>query len=114
MWPESAPQSRLPRRRLPNTSREHITKNNLFNRIRFNTSSRYSLTHRDELIDELMRAETRTEVGLGRDLLDRYLAMYANDDTLAYPDDARRAVEELLRRGQAAGHLAASGVEWAP
>jgi 1,4-dihydroxy-6-naphthoate synthase len=75
---------------------------------------RYGLTHRDELIDELLRAETRTEVGLGRDLLDRYLAMYANDDTLAYPEDARRAVEELLRRGQAAGYLAASGVEWAP
>jgi 1,4-dihydroxy-6-naphthoate synthase len=76
---------------------------------------RYSLTHRDELIDELLRAETRPEVGLGRELLDRYLAMYANDDTLAYPEDARRAVEELLRRGQAAGHLAAfSGVEWAP
>jgi 1,4-dihydroxy-6-naphthoate synthase len=76
---------------------------------------RYSLTHRDELIDELLRAETRPEVGLGRELLDRYLAMYANDDTLAYPEDARRAVEELLRRGQAAGYLAAiAGVEWAP
>jgi 1,4-dihydroxy-6-naphthoate synthase len=76
---------------------------------------RYSLTHRDELIDELLRAETRTDVGLSRDLLDRYLAMYANDDTLGYPEDARRAVEELLRRGQVAGHLTAfSGVEWAP
>lgn len=76
---------------------------------------RYSLAHRDELIDELLRAETRTDVGLGRELLDRYLAMYANEDTQAYPEDARRAVEELLRRGQAAGHLAAfGGVEWAP
>jgi 1,4-dihydroxy-6-naphthoate synthase len=76
---------------------------------------RYSLTHRDELIDELLRAETRTDVGLGREMLDRYLAMYANDDTLAYPEDARRAVEELLRRGQSAGYLAAfAGVDWAP
>lgn len=77
---------------------------------------RYSLTHRDELIDELLRAETRADVGLGRDLLDSYLAMYANDDTLGYPEDARRAVEELLRRGRAAGYLTDTfaGVDWAP
>jgi 1,4-dihydroxy-6-naphthoate synthase len=77
---------------------------------------RYGLEHRDELIDELLRAEKRTGVGLDRALLDRYLAMYANDDTLGYPDDARRAVEELLRRGAAAGYLPDTfgGVEWAP
>jgi 1,4-dihydroxy-6-naphthoate synthase len=77
---------------------------------------RYGLEHRDELIDELLRAEKRTGIGLDRALLDRYLAMYANDDTLGYPDDARRAVEELLRRGANAGYLSDkfSGVEWAP
>jgi 1,4-dihydroxy-6-naphthoate synthase len=76
---------------------------------------RYSLAHRDELIDALLREETRADVGLGRDLLDRYLAMYANDDTLGYPEDARRAVEELFARGRAAGFVPAFGeVEWAP
>jgi 1,4-dihydroxy-6-naphthoate synthase len=77
---------------------------------------RYSLTHRDELMGELLRAETRHDVGFGRELLDQYLAMYANDDTLAYPSDARRAVEQLLTRGRAAGYLsdAFGGVEWAP
>jgi 1,4-dihydroxy-6-naphthoate synthase len=76
---------------------------------------RYSLAHRDELIDELLRAETRRKVGLDRDMLDRYLAMYANSDTLGYPDDARRAVAELFERGQRAGILPASAeVEWAP
>ena len=77
---------------------------------------RYSLTHRDELIDELLREETRDDVGLGREMLDRYLAMYANDDTLGYPEDARRAVEELLSRGRAAGYLPETftEVEWAP
>jgi len=77
---------------------------------------RYGLSHRDELIDELLRAETRADVGLNRELLDRYLAMYANADTLGYPDDARRAVEELLSRGRGAGYLddTSSGVEWAP
>jgi 1,4-dihydroxy-6-naphthoate synthase len=77
---------------------------------------RYGLSHRNELIDELLRAETRDDVGLNREMLDRYLAMYANADTLGYPDDARRAVEELLSRGRAAGYLddTSSGVEWAP
>jgi 1,4-dihydroxy-6-naphthoate synthase len=76
---------------------------------------RYSLTHRDELIDELLRAETRRSVGLDRAMLDRYLAMYANSDSLGYPDDARRAVEELFARGAQAGFLPASAaVEWAP
>jgi 1,4-dihydroxy-6-naphthoate synthase len=77
---------------------------------------RYGLSHRDELIDELLRAETRAEIGLNRELLDRYLAMYANADTLGYPDDARRAVEDLLLRGRAAGYVTDTftGVEWAP
>ncbi|HMI86213.1 MAG TPA: MqnA/MqnD/SBP family protein [Polyangiaceae bacterium] len=75
----------------------------------------YSLTHRDELIDELLRAETRDKVGLERALLDRYLAMYANADTLGYPEDARRAVDVLFQRGRDAGLLPASArVDWAP
>jgi len=79
-------------------------------------SIRHGLAHRDELIDELLRAEARPDVTLDRSLMDRYLAMYANDDTLGYPEDARRAVEELLARGVAAGYLPStfSGVQWAP
>jgi 1,4-dihydroxy-6-naphthoate synthase len=77
---------------------------------------RYSLTHRDELIDELLETEKRADVKLDRAMLDRYLAMYANADTLAYPPDARRAVEELFARGLGAGLLPTdfAGVEWAP
>jgi 1,4-dihydroxy-6-naphthoate synthase len=76
---------------------------------------RYALNHRDELIDELLRAETRRTVGLERALLDRYLDMYANGDTLGYPDDARCAVEVLFQRGRDAGLLPSSArVEWAP
>jgi 1,4-dihydroxy-6-naphthoate synthase len=79
-------------------------------------SIEYALAHRDALIDELLRGETRREAGIDRATLDRYLAMYANGDTLAYPDDARRAVEELLARGRAAGLLPPSTdpVAWAP
>jgi 1,4-dihydroxy-6-naphthoate synthase len=76
---------------------------------------RYGLNHRDELMDELLRAETRRSVGLERELLDRYLEMYANGDTLGYPDDARRGVEVLFQRGREAGLLDASAnVDWAP
>ena len=63
----------------------------------------------------MLAKETRSDVGLDRAMLDRYLAMYANDDTLEMPDDARRAVEELFRRGSAAGVLGPDArVEWAP
>jgi 1,4-dihydroxy-6-naphthoate synthase len=77
-------------------------------------SIRWALDHRDELIDELIRRETRTDVGLTRAMLDRYLGMYANRDTLGYPEDARRAVQELFRRGQEAGLVADHLLEWAP
>jgi 1,4-dihydroxy-6-naphthoate synthase len=75
----------------------------------------YALNHRDELIDELLRVETRRSVGLERALLDRYLDMYANGDTLGYPEDARHAVEVLFQRGRDAGLLPATArVDWAP
>jgi 1,4-dihydroxy-6-naphthoate synthase len=78
-------------------------------------SVRWALEHRAMLLDELAAAEQREDVGLTRGLLDRYLAMYANTDTLGYPEDAQRAVEELLRRGAAAGLLPPDArVEWSP
>ncbi len=48
--------------------------------------------------------------------VDHYLSLYANADTLDYGADGRRGVEELLRRGAAAGLLPAlpHGVDWAP
>jgi 1,4-dihydroxy-6-naphthoate synthase len=75
----------------------------------------WALDHRDEVIDSLLAKETRSDVGLDRAMLDRYLAMYANEDTREMPADARRAVEELFRRGSAAGVLEGDPrVEWAP
>jgi 5,8-dihydroxy-2-naphthoate synthase len=75
----------------------------------------WALGHRDQLIGEILQRETRVDVPLTRELLDRYLDMYANTDTLEYPDDARRAVAELIRRGSAAGLLRDVGpVDWAP
>ncbi len=75
----------------------------------------WALGHRDEVIDALLAAETRTEVSLDRPMLDRYLSMYANEDTRGMPDDAKRAVVELFDRAKAAGLMAANAiVEFAP
>jgi 1,4-dihydroxy-6-naphthoate synthase len=48
-------------------------------------------------------------------LLDEYLNLYANDDTAAMADDARRGVDALFARARAAGLLSgAVRVDWAP
>ena len=65
----------------------------------------WGLAHRDELIDELLRIESRGDVGLDRALLDRYLAMYANEDTREMKDDVKRGIAELFRRAHDAGVL---------
>ena len=65
----------------------------------------WALDHRDEAIATLLAAESREDLKLDRAMLDRYLAMYANSDTLDLPDDARRGVSELFRRARAAGLL---------
>jgi 1,4-dihydroxy-6-naphthoate synthase len=67
----------------------------------------WALAHRSEAIDALLAAESRTDLALDRAMLDRYLAMYANGDTLAPPGDVERAIKELFTRAHAAGLLAA-------
>jgi 1,4-dihydroxy-6-naphthoate synthase len=66
----------------------------------------WSLEHRSEAIEALLGRESRSDLALDRALLDRYLAMYANTDTLSAPDDVLRAVGELYARAHAAGLLA--------
>ena len=66
----------------------------------------WALEHRDEAMQALLDRESRTDLALDRTLLDRYLAMYANADTLDAPDDVRRAIDELYARAHAAGLLA--------
>ncbi len=66
-------------------------------------SIRWALENRDIVARELLAAETRHDVGLDAGSLDRYLSMYANQDTLEPPADVRRALEELFARGRAAG-----------
>jgi 1,4-dihydroxy-6-naphthoate synthase len=52
----------------------------------------YALRHRDEAIDALL--PERRE--LTRAQADEYLSLYANDDTLDWGDDGRRAIAHLL------------------
>lgn len=75
----------------------------------------WALAHRDQVID-VIAAEDRGDAALARkDLLDRYLGMYANEDTRAMADDARCAVDELFARATRAGLLPAGcTVDWAP
>lgn len=78
-------------------------------------SIRFAIGHRDEIIARLCQ-EARGDASLSETaLLDRYLAMYANQDTLAMAPDARAGIDELFARAEKAGLLPGGGrVEWAP
>lgn len=78
-------------------------------------SIRYALEHRDEALAALLAAETRPGVPRERALFDRYLAMYANQDTLDYGPQGRHAIQDLLNRGTQAGLIGHKvAVEFAP
>ncbi len=68
-------------------------------------SIRWATANADEVTKALLAEETRTDLVLDRASLDRYLTMYANDDTLDAPEDVRRAIDELFARGRAVGLL---------
>jgi 5,8-dihydroxy-2-naphthoate synthase len=75
----------------------------------------WALAHREETMSALLERESRAGLALDRATLDRYLAMYANADTLDAPDDVRRAIAELYARAHAAGLAgAAPAVDFAP
>jgi 1,4-dihydroxy-6-naphthoate synthase len=78
-------------------------------------SIRFALAHRDQLIGALA-AEDRGDKRLSDPgLLDHYLNLYANADTLAFADDARRATGVLFERARQAGLLTEEvALDWAP
>jgi 1,4-dihydroxy-6-naphthoate synthase len=78
-------------------------------------SIRWALEHREETLSALLAAEQRGDLKLDRKMLDRYLTMYANADTLDAPADVRRAVAELYGRAFRAGLLTTEPlIEFAP
>ena len=75
----------------------------------------WALANRDETMKALLARESRADVGLDHAMLDRYLAMYANADTLDAPPDVRQAIDELYARAHTAGLMAeAVRVQMAP
>ena len=75
----------------------------------------WALAHRDEVIDALLKEESRADVGLDRAMLDKYLAMYANDDTREMKDDVKAAIVELFKRARERGILGPNATpEFAP
>jgi 1,4-dihydroxy-6-naphthoate synthase len=69
------------------------------------SSIAWALEHRDEVMDALLQRESRSGLALDRALLDRYLAMYANGDTLDPPPDVTEAINEMYARAHRAGLL---------
>ncbi len=70
----------------------------------------WALDHRDHVIDALARDTPH----LSREQLDRYLALYANHETLGYSAASRNAVDVLLTRASEAGLLPRAVAEFAP
>jgi 1,4-dihydroxy-6-naphthoate synthase len=74
----------------------------------------HALAQRDEALDWLLAHERRDGVPRDRALFDRYLAMYANRDTLDYGERGRAAIADLLARGADAGLCPRVRLEFAP
>ena len=66
-------------------------------------SIEWAAANKAEVAKALLDAETRSDIGLDAASLDRYLAMYANEDTAEAKPDVRQALEELFERGRKAG-----------
>jgi 1,4-dihydroxy-6-naphthoate synthase len=62
----------------------------------------WALSHREQTMQALLGDENRLGLVLDRAKLDRYLAMYANADTLDAPSDVREAIAQLYARAAAA------------
>lgn len=73
-------------------------------------SIQWALAHRDTVIEALAREKGP----LDRAGLDRYLALYANTDTLDYGPAGRAAITALLSRAARAGLLPDVTLEFAP
>ena len=82
----------------------------------------WALANRGPIIGQISREDRGDKALSDQGLIDEYLNLYANHDTAAMADDARRAVDVLFARARAAGLTPASTpatsaealVEWAP
>jgi 1,4-dihydroxy-6-naphthoate synthase len=75
---------------------------------------RWALAHRQEVIAAIAGEDRGDQALAQAALLDRYLGMYANADTLAMAPDVRRAIDVLFARAREAGLIPAGvAVRWA-
>jgi len=75
----------------------------------------WALANREETMRALLDRESRSDLVLDRATLDRYLSMYANDDTLDAPEDVRRAIDAMYARAFLAGAIEQETIgEFAP
>ena len=68
-------------------------------------SIRWALDHRDEMIRFLISHIHRPEEVATPELLDRYLGMYANEETYQYSPESLRAVQLVFDRGFETGTI---------
>ena len=74
----------------------------------------WALAHREEIIATLAQEDRGDKALSNPALIDYYLNLYANHDTAAIADDARRAVDVLFARARAAGLVAGDvTADWA-
>ena len=66
----------------------------------------WALANRQEMIAALATEERGEKALSNPKLIDHYLNLYANQDTAAIADDARRAVDVLFARARGAGLVA--------
>jgi 1,4-dihydroxy-6-naphthoate synthase len=85
-------------------------------------SIRWAVAHRPELIAALASEDRGDPALKDPALVDHYLSLYANADTIEMPDDARRGIEALFARARSTGLIPADGrgadgptaIDWAP
>jgi 1,4-dihydroxy-6-naphthoate synthase len=69
-------------------------------------SIRWALDHREEMIAFLISHIHRPDEVATPELLDRYLGMYANEETYEYSEASLRGVQAVIDRGVEAGVIA--------
>lgn len=75
----------------------------------------WAMDHRQELVAAIASEDRGDKALASATMLDRYLNMYANEDTIRMAPDVRHAIDILFARARAAGLLADDvTTAWAP
>ncbi|HZL17584.1 MAG TPA: MqnA/MqnD/SBP family protein, partial [Polyangia bacterium] len=75
----------------------------------------WAMDHRPQLIAQIASEDRGDKALSDKALIDHYLSLYANHDTQAMADDARRAMGVLFEEARAAGLLPGeTAIDWAP